>query len=44
MSKILTEISQMKYLFGYKRGVVISEQVPEALLKQINDLNGKRKP
>jgi hypothetical protein len=42
MSKILTEISQMKYLFGYKRGVVISEQVPEALLKQINDLNVKK--
>jgi len=26
MSKILNEISQAKYLFGYKRGVVISEQ------------------
>jgi len=26
--KILNEISEMKYLFGYKRGVVISEQTP----------------
>lgn len=26
MSKILNEISQAKYLFGYKRGVIISEQ------------------
>jgi hypothetical protein len=27
--KILNEINEMKYLFGYKRGVVISEQVSE---------------
>lgn len=28
--KILSEIHEMKYLFGYKRGVVISEQVSES--------------
>ena len=37
--KILNEIYDMKYLFGYKRGVVISEQLSAAAGKVASDIN-----